>query len=209
MKTATIALQTMEKMARGEHAVIVMLGDSITEPNYHVHGHMNYAGLLHERLLEKFGRHLLAVNAGVSGNTAQNLINRLERDVLRFTPDLVTIMIGINDCGAAVPLEEYAADLERLIRSIRGQGAEVLLMTPHPLMKEDSDVASKYTTYRQYITEIREVSRNLQVPLCDIYEAWGTLVDPGTHSTLMNDFLHPNELGHRVIADVVFRSLGI
>ena len=209
MKMAKIALKTMEKMARGEHAVIVMLGDSITEPNYHVRGHMNYAGLLHVRLLEKFGRRLLAVNAGVSGNTAQDLIDRLERDVFRFTPDLVTIMIGINDCGAAVPLEAYAANLERLIRSIRNQGAEVLLMTPHPLMTENSDEASKYMTYSQYITKVRDTSLNLQVPLCDIYEAWGTLVDPEKHSALMNDSLHPNERGHRVIADIVFRALAI
>lgn len=128
-----IVLKAFEKMARGEHTVIVMLGDSITEPNYHVRGHMNYAGLLHERLLEKFGRCLLAVNAGVSGNTTEDLMNRLERDVLRFSPDLVTIMIGINDCGAALSLQQYAANLECLIRSINGQGAEVLLMTQHRL----------------------------------------------------------------------------
>jgi lysophospholipase L1-like esterase len=204
-----IVIKALEKMARGEHTVMVMLGDSITEPNYHVHGYMNYAGLLHERLLEKFGRCLLAVNAGVSGNTTRDLISRLERDVLRFTPDMVILMIGVNDCGAGVPLEEYAANLERLIVLINAQGAEVLLMTQHPLNAESSDIASKYMTYSQYTTLIREVSRNLHVPLCDIYEAWETLVDPAKHSTLMNDFLHPNELGHRMIADIVFRTLGI
>lgn len=76
-------------------------------------------------------------------------------------------------------------------------------------MTENSDVASKYTTYSQYITELRAISRNLHVPICDIYEGWETLVDPGKHSMLMNDTLHPNEIGHRVIAELLFRALDI
>ncbi|WP_409344257.1 SGNH/GDSL hydrolase family protein [Paenibacillus sp. MBLB4367] len=204
-------LAALEKMKRGEHALIVLLGDSITEINYHLHGHLNYAGLLQKRLLEAYGRNALFINAGVSGNTTRNLLARLTRDALQFKPDLVTLMIGVNDCGKGVPLEEYAQNLETLIASIRQSGSEVLLLTQHPLHPGLPEIAEKYGEYPDFMEAARTVAKRLEVHLCDIYEGWQTaLADhPNRFWSLMNDPLHPNERGHRLTAQLVLETLGL
>lgn len=48
------------------------------------------------------------VNAGISGDTAQGGLQRLERDVLRFNPDLVVVCYGLNDSNKGKEyLNEY------------------------------------------------------------------------------------------------------
>jgi len=47
---------------------------------------------------EDTGRTIERFNAAICGNTAADLVKRLERDVISLHPDLVSICIGVNDC---------------------------------------------------------------------------------------------------------------
>ena len=200
-------LQTLKRMANGEHVLIVAVGDSITEQNYHLHGHLNFVGIWHEQWLEKYGRRLMMINSGVSGNTSVNLLERLERDVLRFNPDLVSIMIGINDSGKGISLQNYKDNLEKLIHSIREAGSEVLLLTPHPIRIYETETASRYSSYPEFVEGIRESAEKMDVALCDIHKEWILRVDDHKHLSLMNDWIHPNERGHRLMADILIEQL--
>ena len=60
-------LKTIEKLDRGEHVLIVCMGDSITEQNYHLRGRLNYVGRLAETLMEKYGRKSLVLTRGRAG----------------------------------------------------------------------------------------------------------------------------------------------
>ncbi|MDF2671092.1 MAG: lipase/acylhydrolase, partial [Paenibacillus sp.] len=90
-------LNTINKLRKGEKVLIVCTGDSITEQNYHLHGQLNYVGQLSEKLINTFGRKSFVFNTGLSGESTWGAIPRLQQDVLRFQPDLVTFMYGIND----------------------------------------------------------------------------------------------------------------
>ncbi len=73
---------------------IVFLGDSITKANLG----SNYITAL-DRL---FAKHSINgdfqfVNAGRDGDMVDDLINRLESDVLTYNPDWVVTLVGIND----------------------------------------------------------------------------------------------------------------
>lgn len=196
-------------MDKGEHALIVFLGDSITEQNYHLHGHLNYVGLLNDPMWKKYGGHFLLVNAGVSGNTTSDLLARLERDALRFSPDLVSIMVGINDsCNERIPVKEYIHNLERLIAAIQVQGSEVILLTQHPLLAHSPEVSSQFEAYPNYIEAKKGVSRRMNISLIDIYDHWSQLLkdQPNLHWSLMDDPLHPNERGHRLIANLLIEK---
>lgn len=198
--------KAFDKMARGEQAVWVFFGDSITEQNYHLHDHLNYVGLLCDPLWFKFGGgKYIMINAGVSGNTTRHLLARVEQDVLRFEPDLVSIMVGINDCAKQIPPEEFHTNLIDLIQRIQDRNCEVLLLTPHPLLT----TSEPFHLYPQYIEAIRDVSCERNVQLIDIYQDWQLLLseEPNRHYSLMDDQLHPNERGHRKIADLLIEKL--
>src|SRR4029079_2285392 len=78
----------------------VFAGDSITQWGMQLAPALGsgYPFMLACRLAAKRPDLLLSfVNAGIAGNTIVDLSARWERDVLALTPDLITIMIGVND----------------------------------------------------------------------------------------------------------------
>ncbi|MFD0961095.1 SGNH/GDSL hydrolase family protein [Paenibacillus chungangensis] len=204
-------LITMEKLANGEHALIVCIGDSITEQNYHLHSKLNYVGQLTERLMEQYGRRSMVVNAGKSGHTTVELIERLERDALRFKPNLVMVMIGMND-SARVTIDDFRQNLQTIIHHIASSGSEVLLLTQNML---DYNVVEGAVTLRKdypaYTAVIREVAADTGTPLCDLCAEWAAHVNgnTNTHLMLMNDSIHPNEHGHKLMASALYKYLGI
>lgn len=206
-------LKAMEKLANGEHVFIVCTGDSITEQNYHLHGRLNYVGMLSERLMELYNRHSLVLNAGVSGESTTGLLARLERDALRFKPDLVTVMIGINDSAdGRTSLELFKRNLEQIVGQIAAAGSEALLLTQNII---DYNVIESGVTrrknYPDFVVAIREVAAATGTPLCDIYAAWDKAVGENTngHLMLMDDSIHPGIRGHELMASALFDYLGI
>lgn len=206
-------LNTIRKLAGGDYAFLVCIGDSITEQNYHLRGKLNYVGRLAERLMELYNRRSRVFNAGVSGDTTVGLLNRLDRDALRFQPDLVIVMIGMNDSAEGrTPIHLFGQNLERIVADIRTAGSEALLLSPNPLdfnIKENA-VAVR-SRYPDYVKVIRETAAATATPLCDIYAAWEACVNGSTnhHLMLMDDSVHPGERGHELMASVLFDYLGI
>ena len=87
--------------------IYVALGDSVTQgfrehdpsgsPIYHEDVyHAKFRRLVHAHFP---GTVLSVINAGVGGDTAQGGLERLQRDVLAFDPDLVTICFGLKGSG--------------------------------------------------------------------------------------------------------------
>src|SRR5689334_25221040 len=92
--------QLLEKLKHKEPVTIVALGDSNTELTWHTAGRLNWVGLLQYALFEKLGsNHAMVINAGRCGDTAVGALVRLDRDVIRFQPDLVIVAFGMSDAG--------------------------------------------------------------------------------------------------------------
>jgi len=101
---------------------VLFQGDSITDGNRgrtadpnHILGH-GYVLLI----AAKYGallpdRHLTFLNRGVSGNTVADLTHRWQADTLAFEPDLLSILIGINDANRGVPVEEFEKEYDDLL----------------------------------------------------------------------------------------------
>ena len=91
-------------------------GDSITDGNRgrsadpnHILGH-GYAFIIAARHGAAFPeRKLDFANRGVSGNTVLDLEKRWPKDTLALKPDLLSVMIGVNDQSRNVTLEAYEA----------------------------------------------------------------------------------------------------
>ena len=94
--------KTLAKLKNGEHVTIVAFGDSNTEITFHTDGRMNWVGLLDEAIFETYGNGASTlINSGKCGSSCQEGLQRLDRDVIRFDPDLVILAFGMNDatCG--------------------------------------------------------------------------------------------------------------
>lgn len=207
-------LKTIERLKNGEKAFIICMGDSITEQNSHTNGRLNYVGLLHTRLIEEYGRNLLLLNSGISGNTSSDLIKRIDEDVFRFSPDLVTVMVGINDAKHGIGgINEFQDNIKSIVRQTAQNNCELLLLTQNPLnfLMSDNNII-KRESYPEYIAAIRDIADKEKIPLCDINQKWedyikGEMENKYWH--MMNDGLHPNEYGHEFMAEVLFEYFKI
>jgi lysophospholipase L1-like esterase len=211
--------KTLQKMLQNKTRPItwVFVGDSITHGARHTNGSRSYPEHFAERVRCELERYAdIVINAGVTNDTTNVLLNTWEARVTRFKPDVVSIMEGMNDScdGAVIPVLEgmdgrlidkkkFANNLHEIIRRVRQIGAIPLLHTMNAI-NPSADLQRK--NLPTYVAVIRAVARNEKVILVDNYKHWQTNTN---FCKWLNDAIHPNEVGHRAIADEMFRALSI
>lgn len=202
-RTATTApvLNVLNK-----ETTIVCLGDSVTGVYYHTGGQRAYPEMLELALKQNHPDAAIhVINAGISGHTTVDGLARLEQDVLRHRPALVTISLGLNDM-TRVPLEQFRTNLEQLIDRCREKQSQVLLCTPNAVINTSSRPINRL---EEYCNVIRDVGRVKSVSVCDQYAAGERLKSraPRTWRLTMSDEIHPNMDGHKRMAEELCRSI--
>ena len=185
---------------------IVCLGDSVTGVYYHTGGRRAYPELLEIALKKAVPQAQVAViNAGISGHSTDHGLNRLERDVLKHQPDLVTISFGLND-ATRLTADQYRANLEQLIDRCRERNAAVVLCTPNSVM---DTAARPITKLNEFCAVIRDVGQQRNVRVCDQFQAGNRFRerDPWNWRLTLSDEIHPNGDGHRRMAEELCRTI--
>ena len=181
----------------GADATIVCFGDSITA-GYAVR--RGFPSFLLESLRQRFpDSKIEMINSGISGDTSQDGLGRLDWAVLSYEPDLVTINFGINDCVLGLSLEEFEMNLVEMVRRIRaGPDSEILLLSSQPLESPPYD-----QRVLDYYQTVERVAKEMNVGFVDVYGAWMNRVRAGTplSSLILPGLDHPNEAGYRIIAE--------
>ena len=150
------------------------------------------------------------VNAGISGDNAQNGVMRFERDIARFSPDLVVVSYGLNDAcvGEKDGVSAYAQALKVLFEKSAEIGAERIFLTqnymcektsPHLKEKLFIDLSEKFSRVQnegildEYYTVAKRVCKEQGVKVCDVRRVWRVLSENGADVTelLANKLNHP------------------
>lgn len=146
------------------------------------------------------------VNSGIAGDTIIGMRDRLERDVIRYQPDLVLLNGAINWSSDLGTTEGYKEILRGIVRKIaKMTEADIILMTPNmvcpnPLSREPVRLPER-------VDCIRELAEEEQVCLADAYVVWEDFVKQGYPLTKMlaNGINHPSKIGHEVYALVLMK----
>jgi lysophospholipase L1-like esterase len=169
---------------------LVCFGDSLTEG---VIG-ASYVELLRKRLP---GAHI--VNAGINGDTTLNLLRRVERDVAPHRPDLVVVLVGLNDVGTAygepalrpyyrvmkrvgmaITPQRFARLYRQLIAALRAcTGAQLALCTLTTLGERPDDPIQ--ITIDAYSTIVRALAFQERLPLIDVRAAFRAAIHADPH----------------------------
>ena len=189
--------RTRQELESGADATIVCFGDSITA-GYAVR--RGFPSFLLESLRQRFpDSKIEMINSGISGDTSQDGLGRLDWAVLSYEPDLVTINFGINDCVLGLSLEEFEMNLVEMVRRIRaGPDSEILLLSSQPLESPPYD-----QRVLDYYQTVERVAKEMNVGFVDVYGAWMKRVRVGMplDSLILPGLDHPNEAGYRIIAE--------
>lgn len=190
---------------------MVFQGDSITDAgrdkrNYHDMGR-GYPLYASQHLAEANPDvEFEFINFGISGNRTSQLFDRLYEDALVFEPDVISILIGVNDVWHRFGGHKIAttdAQLELNYRCIlerirRETNAKIVMLTPFLLDKEP------FEGMREDVIRAQAIVRRLAEEFADVYipldehfeEALKTQPEPLYYS---GDGVHPNDNGRMFI----------
>ena len=188
---------------------IIFAGDSITDCD----GYVSYIKSILWADHPEWKTHV--INRGVSGNTSRDLLGRYERDVLELSPDIVSIMIGINDvwrrfddplAEAHLSSQEYRDNLTQMISQAIDGGAKVVLMSPFMI---DPNRADEMRIRMDRYTEIcRELAKEYSLIFVDIQAMFDRLLESMHGYGLAGDRIHPNGIGQMAIALEFLKAVG-
>lgn len=189
---------------------VVFAGDSVTDcgrrtdPDALGNG---YVRALYDDMGDRGPR---IVNAGISGNRAKDLHARWQTDVLAHEPDLVSVLIGINDTWRRydkldpTTTEAYEASYRALLEPLGG--VRLVLVEPFLLAVKDGqdswreDLDPKIDVVRKLAAEHGAIL----VPADVEFTRQAAIVGA---TTLAADGVHPTPAGHRVLADLWHRTV--
>lgn len=200
-----------ELLKKNEPNIWLFTGDSITHGAKHTKGYRSYSEIFEERMRWEMHRSRdWVINTGISSQTIKLILADFDWRVSRFAPSVVSIMIGTNDCSYPdLPVATFSEQLTVFIRKVRALKAIPILHTPNPIVLE---LAGSRKTLPEYAAAVRQVAEAEQTILVDNDQYW---IDRhkryfnNVYKQWLNDFLHPNEIGHQQIARLMFRTLGI
>lgn len=190
----------------------VLTGDSITHGVVHTLGGRSYVEHLHEVVRGELHRQRDAmINTAISGHRLPQILDDFERRVAVWSPDVVTIMIGTNDCstGGVFPIvepAEFGASVAEFVSRVRDLGSIPVLLTPPSV---DTVLAPERARIAEFAEAVRTVAAEHDVILVDVLAAFTRIGGGDVPSALMNDAFHPNAAGHTALALEVAAVLGL
>lgn len=185
---------------------VVCLGDSVTGVYYHTGGERAYPELLEIALKRVHpGAAVSVVNAGISGNSTDNGLSRLDRDVLAKNPNLVTVTFGLNDMVRIAP-DKFGDNLKTLVERCRAAKSEVVLCTPNAVIDTGGRPVTKLL---QYCEITQKTAKAVGAGFCDIYAAYDEVrqKDAWDFRLTLSDEIHPNLDGHKIMARAICRAI--
>jgi lysophospholipase L1-like esterase len=207
-----------KKITLKKDAVVLFQGDSITDagrkrdkldPNQPSALGDGYAFLAAGALLKAFpDRNLKIYNKGISGNKVYQLAERWEEDCIRLQPDVLSILIGVNDfwhklngtyAGTVkIYKDDFSALLERTLEKF--PNVQLVIGEPFAVTGVKAVDDKWYPAFNDYRTAAREVATKFNavfIPYQAIYDK-AQQSAPGSYWT--GDGVHPSLAGAALMA---------
>lgn len=187
----------MKRAANGESLVIGFLGGSITQGSLSSTPKTCYAYLVYEWWKKSFPNAAFSfVNGGIGGTTSHYGGARAWKDVLCYRPDIVTVDFSVNDDANEFFEKTYEGTLRRLLAAPSSPAVVVLNNVFY-------DTGKNAQNYHNRIAD------HYGIPHVSIKDTVYPDVESGkiVRADITPDNLHPNDKGHRLVADEICKLL--
>jgi len=223
-----VSLIVTSSVANGVEAVsaftpgarILFIGDSITDMNRgrtadpnHILGH-SYVFIIAARQGATFpDARLDFINRGVSGNTVLDLEKRWQKDMLDLKPDLLSVLIGVNDNTKNVPLDRYEAVYDKLLADARAANPHVKLVLGEPFGLPVGPKKTDWESWNAGLVKRRAIVAQLAVKYGAALVKLQHVFDEATQRAPADywiwDGVHPTYRGQQLMADEWERTVRI
>src|SRR5271157_2467212 len=183
-------------------ARILFQGDSITDGNRgrsadpnHILGH-GYVFIIAARHGAAFpGSNLDFINRGTSGNTVLDLQKRWQKDTLDLKPDVLSILIGVNDSARH---DQYEQVYDKLITQAKTANPKLKLVLCAPFVKPTGKINEGIREKQKIVAKLAQKHGAALVQFQPVFDEAAKRV-PADY--WIWDNVHPTYRGHQLMAD--------
>jgi acyl-CoA thioesterase-1 len=185
----------------------VFIGDSITDAGrlqraYRPFGN-GYVNFTANYLLAKYPQlNFCIFNTGINGNTVRDLERRWKRDCLSHKPNVLSVMIGINDLWQMSTsgeerqgVQEYKSTYQELLSAVRQQGdCQIVLMEPFMFCGDAED--RMFRGLAGYINAVHNLAKQFDAILVSLQSAIDEKIKTVPSDKWSDDMVHPYQWAH-------------
>ncbi|MBC8052922.1 MAG: SGNH/GDSL hydrolase family protein [Sphingobacteriaceae bacterium] len=214
-----ITEQSFSTLTDGKELIILFQGDSITDGNRgrnkdpnHIMGH-GYAFSVASRVGADFPESKLTFyNRGISGNKVSDLKNRWQADTLSIKPNVLSILVGINDTSSFLnqqntPEENYnlfETNYRDILNQSRQQNPDTLFVIGLPFAYPVAKLKDKWSHYRDTLAEltvrIKKLAKEFDAVIVNFPAVFDKASKKAPIEYWMWDGIHPTVPGHELMA---------
>ena len=210
----------MDKIQIKKNSKILFIGDSISDPKFNfrmmkdIKGRNIYALQLKKRF-KKYSKDIKVYIKGIASNRTYHVYDRLTKDCISLKPDVIIMLIGINDAWENYVPQDYPPLLRpiephitEIYRRLKAELSDTQILCLKPFMIDAVEAKfpfhQKVDEYGKIIETVALEHGALVLDLQEVfYEAQKTIAP----KDLAIDGIHPTNLGHKVMADAVEKML--
>jgi lysophospholipase L1-like esterase len=190
---------------------IAAMGDSLTESG----GYLRLIEAVFDQQYPELGVGRI-INAGISGQKAEDMVERFHRDIVAQQPTIATIHVGINDVWHrleephdAEVLEAYGRNVERMVQMATVSGIRVYLLSP-TVIEEDANSEGN-RRLAGYVAAGRAIARQNSCEYVDLHQLFLDAVERKGDAAgpFTRDGVHMNPIGNALMAVGILRAWGV
>ncbi len=199
-----------------DNAGILFLGDSITDikfnrlQNRKIHGKKVYALQVAKELKKKY-KNLKFFYKGIASDRTYLVYDRLTKDCINLKPDIIVMLIGVNDAWEHYVPEQYPPlkrpmqpHMQEIYRRLNTEleNTQLLVLLPF-LIDTVEEKKTFHTVLNEYRNQLRDLALENGAEVVDLQEVFDHTQKEISSVKLSVDGVHPTDLGHSVIAQAV------
>ncbi len=226
MESFALATNSERKMKAGKGMVILFQGDSITDGNRgrtkdpnHIMGH-GYAFSIASRLgADLPEKQFTFYNRGISGNKVNDLATRWQADTLDLKPDVLSILVGVNDASSVVfqwepviNIEKYEEGYKALLDQTLAKNPKVIFVLCEPFILPVGKVKDNWEPYHADIINRQLVVRKLASQYNAVFVGFQEVFEKACKRAPADywiwDGVHPTVAGHELMAREWLKQVG-
>ena len=210
----------MDKIILKPDSRVVFIGDSITDVKFNlkmmhkIKGRRVYALELKKRF-KSYSRGIDVKIKGIASNRTYHVYDRLTEDCIAYKPDVVIMLIGVNDAWERYVPEDYPPNprdteyhLREIYRRLRCElpEAQILYLMPFLIdtVEEKLPFHKTLDKWRELYRAVAEENGAVIVDLQQVINGEQKKTPP---VKLAVDGVHPTNYGHKIIADAVMKAV--
>jgi lysophospholipase L1-like esterase len=158
-------------------------------------------------------------NRGISGNKVPDLEKRWQTDTLDLQPDVLSLLIGINDTGAEVEknndaksVEEFEAGYRKLLQQCKSQKRDILFVLGIPFVYPVGNRKNQWQEWKNGTEQRAQIVKKLAAEFDAVLINYPAVFDKALQKAPIEywiwDGVHPTVFGHELMAREWIKQVG-